>query len=125
MKFGPFVLASCLTLFTASCWSYGGGGSSSSCEEPKFFNESPANNSAVDALESFSFVASDAEPQSLTVKINGSRVPAAITPMANGDLKVAVHLADPVKTPGKVQIAVDAKSKDGCFGFKAYYVEVK
>ncbi len=125
MKVKAFALAPCLFLFAAAAWSYGGGGGSTSCAEPQFFTESPADRSTVDAFADFSFIASDTEPQSLSVKINGNPVPAAVTPMANGDLKVAIHLADPIAAPGRVQVAVNAKSKDGCFGFKAYYIAVK
>lgn len=125
MKFATIALPPCLVLFAAASWAYGGGGGSTSCEEPKFFTESPADRSTVSSLTDFSFIASDTDPQSLSVKINGHPVAAAITPVANGDLQVAVHLADPIVAAGKVQIAVNAKSKDGCYGFKAYYIDVK
>lgn len=116
----------CLLLFApiAAC-AYGGGGGSQSCAEPKFFNPSPPDNASVDALQDFSFVASDTDPASLGVKINGSPATVSTTPLANGDLTATVHLATPVTAPGRVQIAVDARSKDGCAGFQAYYVLVK
>ena len=103
----------------------GGGGSSGGCDEPGFFTESPADHSSVAALAGFSFIASNTDPTSLSITFNGNPVPADVTVMRNGDLQVATHLATPITQTGKVQIAVRAKNKDGCPGFKAYYVEVK
>ena len=107
-------------------WPYGGGGGSSSggCAEPKFMNESPANNSTVGNVTEFSFVASDAEPESIAVKVDGQPVSARVAPMRSGDLQVTVPLTTPIAKPGKVRITVDAKSKDGCSGFKPFYIEV-
>lgn len=114
-----------LLLLNGSCWAYGGGNGGASCEEPKFFTESPSNNSTVPALSDFSFIASDVEPESLSVKVNGTAVSATLTPMANGDVQATLHLANPITMPGRVQVAVGAKSTEGCFGFRAYYVQVK
>lgn len=118
-------LGSLLILFSASCWSYGGGGGSSACEEPQFFTESPANNSAVASFSEFSFVASNVDPESLSVKINGTVVVPSIVIIPNGDLRVTVRPENPVRNPGRIQIAITAKNTDGCPGFKAYYIEVK
>lgn len=119
------VVASSVLVIPFDAWSYGSGGGSASCAEPKFFSESPRSDSEVDSLGDFSFVASDAEPGSLTVKINGKPVDVTATPMTNGDLSVSVHLAPPISDPGRVQIAIDARSAEGCSGFQAYYVRVK
>lgn len=114
-----------LLLCSSSCWSYGSNGGSTRCEEPKFFLETPSNDSAVSSLSEFSLVASDTDPQRITIKVNGTTVSPSVSPMPNGDLKITVHLAKAFTTPGKVQLAADAKSKEGCSGFKAFYVEVK
>jgi hypothetical protein len=114
--------------FSPMSWSYGGGGGGgggSSCAEPKFFPGSPGDGATVASLQEFTFVASDSEPDSVVVKVDGQPVPAQATPMKNGDLQVAVKLAAPVTKPGKLRITIDAKSKDGCFGFKPYSIEIK
>lgn len=123
-RFLPLVVAASVAI-PFDAWSYGSGGGSTSCAEPKFFSESPRSDSEVDSLGDFSFVASDTEPGSLAVKVNGKPVDVKATPMPNGDLNVSVHLASPISEPGRVQIAIDARSAEGCSGFQAYYVRVK
>lgn len=117
----PVLLAS----FASTTWAYGGGGGSASCAEPKFFSETLGNDSPVATLSDVAFVASDTEADSLTVKINGNVVPIEITRRANGDLNVSAHLMPPITAPGRVQIAVAARSPEGCSGFQAYYVVVQ
>lgn len=124
-RFLLLVAAASVVAIPLDAWSYGSGGGSASCAEPKFFSESPRSDSEVDSLGDFSFVASDTVAESLAVKINGKPVDVTATPMTNGDLNVSVRLASPISDPGRVQIAIDARSAEGCSGFQAYYVRVK
>jgi len=118
-------LASLMMLFSAASWSYGGGGGSSGCDEPSFFPESPAEQGVVASFTGFSFIASKTDANTLSVKINGAEVPPNITAMPNGDLKVAVTPDSPITAPGRIQIAIAARSKDGCAAFRAFYIEVQ
>jgi hypothetical protein len=112
--------------FAPAAWSYGGGGGGSSgCDDPKFLNPIPANNSSVSVLTEFSFLASDTDAATLVVQIDGATVPTTINPMRNGDLQVKVRPPAPIDHPGKVRITAQGKSKDGCAGFTAFYIDVK
>lgn len=107
-----------------AAWAYGGGGGSSGCPEPRFLEPKPAG--AVAALGEFGFVASDnTEIDSLTVQINGQKVQPAIVKRRNGDFEVKAALPQPLTAAGKARIAVAAKSREGCAGFQAFYVEIK
>lgn len=117
----PALLAS----LASTAWGYGGGGGSATCAEPKFYSPSPGTDSSIESLSEFKFTASDAEADSLKVKVNGTQIPIDITRMANGDLSISAHVMPPVTAPGKVQIAVEARSNEGCSGFQAYYVIVR
>jgi hypothetical protein len=121
------ILAAATASYGGFGWPYGGGGGSSSggCAEPKFLSESPADNASVGSFTEFSFVASDAEPASIVVRVNGQQVTTSVTPLRSGDLQVVVHPPTPIDTPGKVRITVDAKGKEGCSGFKPFYIDVK
>lgn len=112
--------------FAPAAWSYGGGGGGSSgCDDPKFLNPVPANNSSVSVLTEFSFLASDTDAATLVVQIDGATVPTTINPMRNGDLKVVVHPPAPITRPGKARITAKGMSQDGCAGFEAFYIEIK
>jgi len=112
--------------FSHTAWSYGGGGGSSSgCDDPKFLKPVPADRSTVTALAEFDFLASDTDASTLVVQIDGTTVPAEINPMRNGDLQVKVRPPAPIDHPGKVRITAQGKSKDGCAGFTAFYIDVK
>lgn len=112
------------SLFANSAWAYGGGGGSSGCEEPKFLEPNPIG--PVTALAEFGFVASDnTEIDSLTVEINGQKIQPAVVKRRNGDFEVKAALPQAITEAGKARIAVAARSRDGCAGFQAYYVEIK
>ncbi|MFO1417944.1 MAG: hypothetical protein U1E83_04680 [Methylotetracoccus sp.] len=120
------LLACAAAITTPVAWAYGGGGGGgSSCAEPKFFSPAPADGSTVASLDRFTFVASDSEADSLAVEIDGQKVPANIAPMRNGDLDVTVTPSTPITKPGRLRISITAKSKDGCSGFKPYYIDIK
>lgn len=125
MKRFQCLIPALLASFASTAWGYGGGGSSASCAEPKFFSESLGNDGSVAALSDITFVASDTEPDSLTVKVNGNAVPIDVARRANGDVSVSAHLIPPITAPGRVQIAVAARSPEGCSGFQAYYVVIR
>jgi hypothetical protein len=114
-----------VAIASGSVWAYGGGGGGSSgCAEPKFFEPNPSG--AVPVLAEFAFIASDnTESDTLTVEINGQSVQPLIDRRRNGDWQVKAVLPQPLTEPGRVRIAVKAKSRDGCWGFQPYYVEIK
>jgi hypothetical protein len=113
-----------LSIFHAAAWGYGGGGGSASCAEPKFFDPNPAG--AVPSLSEFAFTASDnADSPTLTVDINGQKTPVKLERMANGEWKVKATPPAPIAQPGKAIVGVNAKSLEGCWGFKAFFVEIK
>lgn len=113
-----------VSLGSGPAWAYGGGGGSSGCPEPKFFEPKPSG--TVASLAEFGFVASDnTEPASLTIDINGRKVQPAIERRRSGDYEVKAVLPEPITQPGKVRIGISAKSREGCSGFQPWYVEIK
>ncbi|MGX2031346.1 hypothetical protein [Methylocaldum gracile] len=114
-----------IAIASGSVWAYGGGGGGSSgCAEPKFFEPNPTG--AVAALAEFAFVASDnTDSDTLTVEINGQTVQPVLERMRSGDWRVKAVPPQPLTEPGKIRISVKAKSRDGCWGFQPYAVEVK
>ncbi|HYE33868.1 hypothetical protein [Methylocaldum sp.] len=117
------VLMACI--LSGSAWAYGGGGGGSSgCAEPKFFDPKPSG--SVPALAEFAFIASDnTDSGTLTVQIDGQAIQPALDRRRNGDWQVKAVLSQPITEPGRVRISVKAKSRDGCWGFQPYYVEIK
>lgn len=122
-KLTPF-FALALSIFGGGAWAYGGGGGGSACEEPKFFEPTPTG--TVSSLSEFGFVASEiTEADSLTVEINGQKIQPAITKRRSGDFEVKAVLPQPITQAGKVRIGINAKGREGCSGFQAYFLEVK
>ncbi|NJD04887.1 MAG: hypothetical protein FIA97_00115 [Methylococcaceae bacterium] len=125
----PIVVASVLaiTLHAPGTLAYGGGGSSSvGCAEPQFYEELPAKNAVVAELAEVFVVASDnVDVQTLELEVGTQRLPPAVTVRRSGELEVRAKLPLPIRQPGKVRIALSAKSKDGCAGFHPYFIEVK
>ncbi|HUL14225.1 MAG TPA: hypothetical protein VLU73_18890 [Methylococcaceae bacterium] len=124
--FGALIVP--LMLSTSTVWAYGGGGGGGGgapCQEPQFFLESPTD-SAVPALSEFSLtISGNTEIETLTLEVNGQKATPVLTQQRNGDWLATVRLPQPITQSGKVRIGVSAKSKEGCSGFKPYYVEVK
>lgn len=108
-----------------SAWAYGsGGGGSSGCEEPKFLEPKPAGSAA--SLAEFSFIASDnTEPDTLSVEVNGQPIQPTVTKRRSGDYEIKAVLPTPITQPGKARIGVKAKSREGCWGFQPWYVDIK
>lgn len=112
------------SLLDAAAWGYGGGGGSASCAEPKFFDPSPAGAAA--SLPEFSFTASDnTDSPTLTVDIDGQKTPVKLERMANGEWTVKATPPSPIVKSGKAIVGVNAKSLEGCWGFKAFFVDIK
>ncbi len=105
-------------------WAYGGGGGSASCAEPKFFEPNPSG--ATSLLADFAFIASDnTDVDTLTVEVNGQKIQPAIVKRRSGDFEVKAALPEPITQAGKVRIAINAKSREGCWGFQPYFLEIK
>lgn len=124
----PLIFLTIAGLASASnAWAYGGGGGSrSSCTQPYFTDEKPAQNAEVKALSEVSFVATDnTATGSLTVKVNGQPAQLTVTPQASGRLAVVGKLPQPVVQAGKIHIGVYGKSKDGCDNQLVYFAIVK
>ncbi len=125
----PALATTCLLLFlnSAAVFAYGGGSSgSSSCSEPKFYEESPAKNAVLPALEEISLVASDnTDTSTLELEVNGKRLQPEISPRRSGEWTIKLKLPEPIRQAGKVRITLVAKSKAGCSTFYPYYLEIK
>ena len=110
-----------------AAWAYGGGGGSTgSCSEPVFSEESPAKNSVVPRLTEVFVVASEnTQVKTLEFEVGKAKVRPEVTTRRSGEFELRVKLPAAIEQPGKVRIAVTAMSKDGCSGFFPYFVEVK
>lgn len=90
------------------------GGLVTECTDPSFFEENPAKEAQVHALEKFSFTASDnTDPDYLEAWVNLQPVPLTITPQRSGRLSVEGKLPTPI-TAGRAWIKVVGYSRDGC-----------
>lgn len=110
-----------------SAWAYGGGGGGgSSCAEMRFYDESPAKNAALSSLSEVAAVASDnADTSTLVVTVNGQPVKPELTQRRSGEWDVKARLPQALDKPGKVRIAYEGKSKEGCATLYPYFVEIK
>lgn len=106
-------------------WAYGGGGGGgASCTEPSFLEPNPLG--PVAALTGFGFIASDnTEIDTLTVEVGNDKLKPTLTQRRSGDYEVKATLPQPITQPGKVRVAVNARSKEGCWGSLVRFVEVK
>ena len=116
-----------IALISPTALAYGGGGSSSSsCVEPQYYEEVPARNSSPASLSEVSLVASaNTDTSTLELQINGNKVTPTFTQRRSGEWQIQAKLPAPITQAGKVQITLTAKSKEGCWGFYPYYLEVK
>jgi hypothetical protein len=116
-----------LALNSPAIFAYGsGGGSSSSCSEPKFYDQSPAKNATVSSLSEISLIASDdTDISTLELEVNGNRLQPDISQRRSGDWLLHAKLAEPITQSGKVRVTLVAKSKDGCSTFYPYYLDVR
>lgn len=125
----PALATTCLllSLNAAVVWAYGGGSSgSSSCVEAKFYEESPAKNAVLPALEEISLVASDnTDISTLELEVNGKRLQPDISPRRSGEWTIKLKFPEPITQAGRVRITLVAKSKAGCSTFYPYYLEIK
>lgn len=113
-----------VSLYCGGAWAYGGGGGGHACAEPKFFE--PAPTGAVASLSQFSFIASEnTDIDTLTVDIGGRKIPPTVDKGRGGDFEVKAVLPQPITQAGKVRIGVDAKSKEGCWGTLAVFLDIK
>jgi hypothetical protein len=113
-----------VSAYCSGTWAYGGGGGGPSCAEPTFAELNPGG--AVAALSELSVIASDnTEIDSLTVEVNADKITPAINKRRSGDYEVKATLPTPIAQPGKVRIAINAKSKGGCWGALIRFVEVR
>lgn len=112
-------------LYGGGVWAYGGGGGGgASCTEPSFGEPNP--NGPVAALADFGVIASDnTEIDTLTVEVGSDKLKPTIAKRRSGDYEVKVTLPQPVTQAGKVRVAVNAKSKEGCWGSLIRFIEVK
>jgi hypothetical protein len=120
-------LSLALLAHAPSLHAYGGGSSGSGgCPEPKFYDESPAKNTAVQALSEFSITASDnTDVATLNMEINGRKVEPGITTLRSGEQRLHVRLPEALTQAGKVRVTLAAKSKEGCSAFHPVYLEIK
>ena len=115
-----------LLLNSSPVWAYGGGGGgAASCAEAKFYDETPARNSKLASLADISIVASDnTEIATLDMKVNGKPLQPEVTQRRSGEWELKAHLPEAITQPGKAQITLTAKSKEGCETFFPYYLVI-
>lgn len=108
-------------------WGYGGGGSSSaSCTEPSFSEALPGKNAVVPQLaEVFVVASANTDLQSLEFEVGQAKVKPDVVMRRSGEFELKAKLPSAVTQPGRVRIALTAKSKDGCAGFFPYFIDVK
>ena len=103
----------------------GGGGGGPSCTEPSFTALTPADNTSVKDLASFSLEASaNTQMETLDLQVNGQKVSPKITPLRSGDTLLEVTLKDPIIAAGRARITVRATSKEGCENFQPFYITI-
>jgi len=84
------------------------------CEPPHFFDQMPAKDSKVAAIQDFSLTASDnTDPETIKVWANNEPVGVKVTQQRSGSFLIEGRLKAPVAT-GKVWLRVNAESNDGC-----------
>lgn len=131
MHLKPFLLAGIVWVAAAFnspiVLAYGGGSSgSSSCAAPRFYDESPAQNSVIQSLREFSIVASEnTDISTLELKVNAEKVKPEITQKRSGSWLLQVKLPEALHRAGKVRITLAAKSKEGCAAFYPFYLEIR
>lgn len=107
-----------------AAYAYGGGGSGHGCAEPQFFEAAPTG--TVAQLAGFGFIASaNTDIDSLTVELNGQKLQPSIVQRRNGDFEIRTVPPQPLTQPGKARIAINARSKEGCWGFQPYFLDIK
>ncbi len=106
-------------------WAYGGGGGGgASCAEPTFQEPNPSG--TVATLAEFGVVVSDnTDIDTLTVEIDSDKIRPTVTKRRSGDYEVKATLPQPITRAGKARVAVNAKSKEGCWGSLIRFVEIK
>lgn len=130
MHLKPLVLTG-LVLATAAfsapeVFAYGGGGSSRRCSEPKFYDEVPAKDAVVKSLAEISVVASDdTDTETLELDVDGKKLKPEMTRQLSGSWLLKAKLPQALTRPGKVRIALEAKSKDGCSAYHPYFLEIR
>jgi hypothetical protein len=112
---------------SVSSWGYGGGGGSSgTCKKPQFFSEKPADGNRIPLVAGFSFlVSADTDENSVQVEIGPQKFKPALRRLASGDWEGQVQVDPPITSPGRLRIAITARSREGCSGFKPLYVEIR
>lgn len=112
------------SLYYGGAWAYGGGGGGHACAEPTFSD--PAPSGTVPALSEFTFIASEnTDIDTLTVEIGSQKIRPTVTKTRSGDFEIKAVLPQPITQPGKVRVGVDAKSKEGCWGTLAVFLNIK
>lgn len=113
----PVAIASLAYLLPATVFAFGvshHGGIILDCTPPIFFDESPAKEAGVPALQKFSFVASEnTDRDTIKVWVNNEPVAVTISEQRSGRLAVEGVLSQPI-TDGRAWIKVTGYSNDGC-----------
>lgn len=84
------------------------------CEPPHFFDQTPAKDAKVGAIQNFSFTASDnTDRDTIKVWANNQPVEVTITQQHSGAFLIEGRLPQAV-SKGKVWFRANAESNDGC-----------
>ncbi|HSF65847.1 MAG TPA: hypothetical protein VLA67_00290 [Nitrospiraceae bacterium] len=116
MKLLNILLVALALIVPGTVWAYGEGGTSSgagSCQQLKFSDFTPGNNSEAAPESAFSFFATGTiYPNSIKVTVRGQSVPVTVTPKADG-YKVTGKLPDSLKG-AHARINIDARGINQC-----------
>lgn len=96
------------------------------CHNPLFFNEVPAKEARVAALQDFSVTASDnTDIKTIKFSINNQPFNATLERLRSNRILIKGHLEPKFATAGTVLLKVWSESNDGCTGLHAWRVYIK
>ncbi len=124
MNLNQFFLTAGLLVLSQPGWTYGnGGGSTKSCEKPRFSEFVPADKAKVAANSEFSFKASaETHPDRIKVTVRNQPAVITVTPLKLGYL-VKGRLPESLKN-GFARINIEAESQNKCKGSGGWLVDV-
>ena len=111
-----------LTIISAQVFAYGSSSSSKSCTKPHFSEFNPVDKAEVAPKSTFSFMASSANPKSITVDIKKQPVAITVTPKGQG-YQVSGTLPSDLKAT-TARINITAESPSNCKGSDGWLINI-
>jgi hypothetical protein len=124
MNLNQFFLTVGLLALSQLGWAYGsGGGSTKSCEKPRFTEFVPADKARVAANSEFSFKASaTTNPDRIKVTVKDQPVAMTVTPLKLGYL-IKGRLPDSLQD-GFARVNIEAESQNKCKGSGGWLLNI-